>query len=223
MIGATHKSNSGNCCMQDDTSVVILSPVTKKATSFIDETYDLENIDEWTDIYLSSIGDNSYKLNVLIYISGFIQRKLKAKEQCVFCCTELENGLEETTCGFLEFKTKGGLTRPSKGFVNVVEIANSQLEYFMKVMDIYTTKGIIDRIFLRTVDILKSKYPTTFSNFDNHVDTCSVTTSHRFQLIKKIVSCFITMRLKHLCKERNEHSGVKIRRKLSRIILFKNQ
>ena len=46
--------------------------------------------------------------------------------------------------------------------------------------------------------------------------------SHRYFLIKKVVSCYITRRLKHHCKEYRGNVK-KIRVRLSKLILLKNQ
>ena len=193
----------------------------ERATNFVEEVYELEDDDELINIYLSS-RNNNYKQNILVYCSGFIHKKIKAKESCVYCRAELDNILV-TTCPFLELKNKGGLTRPAVEFTNIVQVANSQLEHQMKICNIYMMPSIMDRIFLKTLSVIDIRFPNTFSNFDNHVESSSLATSHRHQMIKKVVFCYISMRLKHLCKEKNENTDVKVRRKLCKLVLFKNQ
>ena len=83
--------------------------------------------------------------------------------------------------------------------------------------------SIMDRIFLKTLSVIDIRFTNTFSNFDNHVESSSFATSHRHQMIKKVVFCYISMRLKHLCKEKKKNTDVKVRRKLCKLVLFKNQ
>ena len=63
-----------------------------------------------------------------------------------------------------------------------------------------------------------------FNNFSAHPDHPSVAHSHRVTLIKKIVALFSSLRIKHQCKlVRQTELDKKVRKKLSKLILFKNQ
>ena len=83
-------------------------------------------------------------------------------------------------------------------------------------------KGIPDAIalsVLQDLDISK-----VFRELDDHMLECSVGDSHVFALISGIIKCYCKIRFHHLGKSKNqEASGPKIRKKLSKLVLFKHQ
>ena len=61
------------------------------------------------DIPLDSVShDNQFVDNVLIYISGFIMRKLIEKEKCTYCYTYLTECKERVSCQLINFKQLKG-------------------------------------------------------------------------------------------------------------------
>ena len=64
--------------------------------------------------------------------------------------------------------------------------------------------------------------PEIFSNLDEHVD--SNLASHKVAMVKKIVTIYVSLRLKHFCREKNNNvSNKMIRTKLTKLILFQGQ
>ena len=55
--------------------------------------------------------------------------------------------------------------------------------------------------------VLDSRYPNIFSQLDSHVDPSNLLKleSHKSLMIKKIISSYLSIRLKHFCKEYNEN------------------
>ena len=81
------------------------------------------------DIPLDSVShDNQFVDNVLIYISGFIMRKLIEKEKCSYCYTYLTECKERVSCQLINFKQLGGLVYPIFDVVSIVEIANRNMK-----------------------------------------------------------------------------------------------
>ena len=115
---------------------------------------------------------------------------------------------------------------PSANLHIVVKIANSCLEQFMNSDDILQQKNILQRVTCAVFRVLDSRYPKIFSNLDTHVDLENLKTfySHKASMIKKIVSCFVSVRLKHFCRLYNEiHLDKKLKRNLTKTILLQNQ
>ena len=59
---------------------------------------------------------------------------------------------------------------------------------------------------------------------ENHKDEPKNNFSHSLLLVKKIVALYVSIRLKHYCKNiRQTILDKNVRKKLSKIVLFKNQ
>ena len=71
--------------------------------------------------------------------------------------------------------------------------------------------------------------PSTWQRYqvrelDNHMFESAVDENHVFGLIKIIAKCYCKIRLYHLGKETTENMlGKKIRKKLSKLVLFNHQ
>ena len=63
-----------------------------------------------------------------------------------------------------------------------------------------------------------------FNELQDHMVDCSLQDNHVFGLIKIITKCYCKIRLDHLGKQAtNNFSGTKIRKKLSKLVLFNHQ
>eukprot|EP00794_Sanderia_malayensis_P017132 gene17132-18850_t len=63
-----------------------------------------------------------------------------------------------------------------------------------------------------------------FPDRDTHMLECTVEDNHTFGLVKTVTKCYCKIRLHHLAKEQTaKQSGTKVRKKLSKLILFKHQ
>ena len=94
------------------------------------------------DIPLDSVShDNQFVDNVLIYISGFIMRKLIEKEKCTYCYTYLTECKERVSCQLIHFKQLGGLMYPIFDVVTIVEIANRNMK--LSIIYISFLKGTV--------------------------------------------------------------------------------
>ena len=86
-----------------------------------------------------------------------------------------------------------------------VKIANSCFLFEKQKKDLLQQKNILRTITVKVLRILDSRHPNIFSDLDSHVDPANLFRfeSHKSLMIKKIVSAFISIRLKHFCKEYN--------------------
>ena len=64
---------------------------------------------------------SDYKDNVLIYIAGYIQRKVLAKESCVDCVDQIKK-MQRVSSDLIDIKDRGGLIIPSEELVKLVKI-----------------------------------------------------------------------------------------------------
>jgi hypothetical protein len=99
MIGAVHHGIKENCLTLDD-SALILPSTTTASLSYFEKSLNMnddEAQNQWlhstTDLFLNSLQNYlfEFKLNVLNHIAGYIQKQLKAREQCVYCGSFLSN------------------------------------------------------------------------------------------------------------------------------------
>ena len=85
--------------------------------------------------------DDKFVDNVLIYISGFIMRKVIEKEKCTYCYTYLTECKERVSCQLIHFKQLGGLMYPIFDVVTIVEIANRNMK--LSIIYISFLKGTV--------------------------------------------------------------------------------
>ena len=227
LFGACNKTKYGNCILQDD-SKLLLFPNCKpvKAADEIVQSFDLTD-NEQTEVYLSAMEKTSeFSKNALTYISGFIHRKIIKKETCLSCHDVLKNESIRTSCKFIDSVNRGRLVHPSSSLNLVVKITNSCIEEVKNNSNILQHKNIVQSTQRNVMNILNSRHPNLFSILDTHVDKERIenSLSHRILMIKKIVSCYLSLRLKHLCKEKNSiEFDKRFKRKSSKLIHFKNQ
>ena len=141
----------------------------------------------------------------LHFPSGFIHKKLLKKEQCLSCHNYLENCTIRSSSKFVAFIDRGYLFKPNSLLNLVVKIANSCFLFEKQKKDLLQQKNILRTITVKVLRILDSRHPNIFSDLDSHVDPANLFRfeSHKSLMIKKIVSAFISIRLKHFCKEYN--------------------
>ena len=225
-LGACNKTKYGNCILQDDTKLLVFSSNPEMAATNICDSFHLSD-SEKTDVYLSAIEKSSeFTNNALTYTSGFIHRKLLKKETCLSCHEFLAKTTIRSTCQLIEFVNRGHLVHPSPAINLIVKVANSCFEDIKRKGNILQHKNIVQKIECNVMSILSSRHPKLLSFLDSHVDkACFLNSvSHRVLMIKKTVLCFLSIRLKHFCKQKNElEYDKRFKRKSSKLIHFKSQ
>ena len=177
MLGATNYSRFGNCSVQDDTALAALPVEANGVANFVDEYYELSDIEK-TSIYMEALRDScsEYTNDVLTYISGYIHRKIQVKEQCVDCAVFMENAVVRKSSTFLRFVDRGKLTYPIKDLEQVVRLSHGLLKNFESKKKILSMKKPVDILTVRVIDILSSKNSAIFSYLNSHTDGNSLVT-----------------------------------------------
>ena len=85
-----------------------------------------------------------------------------------------------------------------------------------------TGKGIPDAI--ATSVLCETNLSTVFQELEDHMVDTAVNENHIFGLIKTITKSYCKIRLYHLGKEYSQSlTGERVRKKLSKLVLFKHQ
>ena len=193
-------------------------------TTNIINHFDLD-VDEITEIIVNSNihVESDFSTNTLTYIAGYTQRQLMKVEKCSSCISYLKKEGEKTTSPFLDLKNEGGRIQPVKEVNNIVKETEIILQLYMRKKTFLYKKNIIPKISSCVTKSLIEKKPYFLSCLDDHY-SLSFEHNHRFKMIKKVCQIFLALRLKHLAKEkRSSLSKKKVRRTLTKLILFKNQ
>ena len=137
--------------------------------------------------------------------------------------SEKEAGRIRKSCDLLNLKNRGGLVTPGVHIDLIIKTANQLLETVKSEKNIYSEKNIIEKMYVNVKRILDVKQHNFLSFLDEHTDIMN-SGSHRALLIKKVVSIFLTLRLKHMAKLKNlSLTNKRIRKTYSKLILFKSQ
>ena len=154
------------------------------------------------------------------------KKKLVKKETCLSCHDFLANVAIRSTCKLIESVNQGFLVHPSSNVNLVVKITNSCFEEFNRKTKILQEKSIVQKIQNNVIEILNARHPKLFESLDLHVDNQRLDNcvSHRVLMIKKIILCYLSLRLKHFCKLKNETElDKRMKRKATKLVHFKSQ
>ena len=142
-----------------------------------------------------------------------MQWRVLQKEQCDACKSFLANLKICNADALILKKNRGGLTVPS---VEVDKLVKLSEDFFAELMsrgeNCLAERYLIDKISVKICSQVHDLFPSLFRDLPDH---------HQHLLTKKIVQCFITLRLKHYMREMK--TDVCIRRSLPKIILYKGQ
>lgn len=120
-----------------------------------------------------------YITDVVTYISGFVERKLKNQIKCSVCLDCLEND-EVVFSDLIKVKNKGGLIYPQK---NVFEICNI-VEKLIRLYDV-NEKNFYDKVRMSCFRALISK--NVFNNMTNHILEQQIVDNHKTLVISAII------------------------------------
>ena len=143
---------------------------------------------------------------------------------CKHCCKALGSENYTASSGFIEFKDRGKLFKATPSDIKISEEAEKSFERMLTAIggSLPHSKGIADTItvsFFGALDLT-----TMFRELDNHMFESVVDKNHVLGLIKIIAKYYCKVRLYHLGNETTENlSGKKIRKKLSKLVLFNHQ
>lgn len=212
-------SGSGNVAAQDET--VSLSAADMHSALMAEE----ELLSPFANIS-AVICDHSYLPtrfgglvdNALVYISGFVVRKILKKLSCEVCRASLVTAAVPSSFDqsyhLLELKNNGGLMIPSEGTVKVVRAAERVIRQNSKEQGVsvsFVNRFVRAEIGSEDVFLLGEHIAETQFGIENH----------HFMLVSFVVSVFHKVRLHHIAKLSTlELQSASIRKKLCKTVLF---
>jgi len=142
---------------------------------------------------------------------------------CDICDSQLTETENEETSSLLKLKNRGMLLNASKSVRNICITA--KYIFRMEHGNILTNKTILNKICIKTMNEIGQD--SSIFNSDtiiDHIKNQNIFDNHRNQLIKLITEYYTRLRLHHFSRMHTLNiKGNNIRRKFSKLILFKNQ
>ena len=123
-------------------------------------------------------------------------------------------------------KDRGGLIYPGKDIVKICEITEKKILEASHTNHLFTKKNILHLLCLKVASVITTQFPDTLSNCNHQsinpwihqsINPCTST-----MFLRKSDVFYAIIRLKYLSKEENNEKS-RLRKKLSKIILFQNQ
>ena len=99
------------------------------------------------------------KENVVIYIAGYIRRKVISKVDCQMCKDYLY--IEEALCTskLIDRRDLGGLIKPNKELVDIVKIADTILEMKIKCSkDLFCERNLFKKLSIQALNSIHVSY-----------------------------------------------------------------
>ena len=208
LLGVTNSIVShSNVLLQDNSEVVGLIPSTNNKINYVIDNYNLSDID-FDFINNSTI--SNFKHNVLEYIAGFVVKKISLKISCDTCCDFITGSQPKTLVNLIKLKDYGNfMTYPSNFVLKVIEVSEKIIGQEVKTNNWLSKPYFFDFV---CVKIVKS--------FMERTDLFILNCNHNYDLYKKIVSCYASIKLKHHSKLENEKLKKKrLRNRLCRTVI----
>ena len=154
---------------------------------------------------------SEFKTNVVDYIGGYIVMNVAKKLSCEDCILSLTT---DPYAGLIQTRDIGEkLKYPSLFVQKTLQIAEKVLQIDLNptcLMKPY----YFDFVKIKICNSFVSLHSEIFRNMDNHC----------YELMKKIVSCYCSIRFKSFVKEQNDLlKRNRVRSKLNKLVLFNHQ
>lgn len=221
------ESSTGNCIPLEKISILNVSSE-KKAFDVINNSS--SSLHQWTDIlhtddnhdYVENIYYvTEFSINTIVYISGFIVRKIQRTVRCTECLRVLLTTSKEITYhALIRHKTRGYLLHPSADVTFICrsteKAIRTQLKNYGKLpTNRYQSKAIENEIIQEFIGT------NIFEQLNDHVKNQEPLENHRTYLIRLIVKTYIKIRICHFLKESNIKRTE--RQYYNKLTLFKGQ
>lgn len=183
----------------------------------IDENeQDEELISNFNEAIRNEVVISEYISNVVVYISGFVERHIKDKIKCEHCFNALVT--EDKACSALiSAKNRGGLLVPQRSVYKICLIVEKEIRASSLLANFYN--DIINRSTRQIVcENIFNHMPI------DHILNADPLNNHRILLIKSVIEYYLKIRLHHISKiESSKCNETKIRQQFNKLILFKGQ
>ena len=211
------KGGRGNCIPQDDTEMLsnVDDKNKKKSTPVeIDEMtivrkYDLalrpqpvESDHDYFDVP-NDMELSEFKSAAISYIAGYVVRMVQKKTHCLKCLVALTSTKENIPDLFVVWKSNGGLKLPSPGLLTICEETEKCMMRMLKSTrgGLPHGTGLPDAIASTVLQVCVER--DVFTSLKEHMFDSTVVNNHVFNLIKCCARCYVTIRMHHLCKQKN--------------------
>jgi len=142
-----------------------------------------EDHDYLENIYYAT----EFSINVIVYVAGFIVRKIQKKIRCIECLKILLTAPNETTYhALIKIKSRGYLIHPSADVVFICRSAEKAIKSRFDNSNI--TKHLQREIENEIIHEFIGR--NIFSELNNHTENQKPLQNHRFYLIKLIVETY---------------------------------
>ena len=229
------EGGQGNCTPQDSTKILdniedqcnIESIPTGISDIAIARRYDLElrepvsNDHDYCDIS-NAVDITEFKEAAISYMAGFTAKAVKKKIGCPECVAALTQSEKEMS--FVSWKSNGGLTIPSTSVLKVCRETEKCVARMLKASsgNLPHCSGLLTAI--STAVLAACVGSSIFDSLGEHMFDSTATNNHISSLIKCCSQCYAHIRLNHLAKRKTETlAGKKVRKQLSKLILFNHQ
>jgi hypothetical protein len=207
------KNKVGNCSTQDNTEVLPVIPE-KQYEPQIDESTNDFTIHDHAYTPIPSPNPSEVQKAVINYIAGFVVRKILSTNTCEICSSALQS---DTAHELINMKNRGGLKKPSNAVVDVCILTDDILNKHIQESMTPTKISITEKVTFEVLEFAK-----TSNIFQDLQETHSK--EHTYGLITKIASFYCKVKATEIGKKVTERAtGSKIRKQLSKLILFKHQ
>ena len=153
---------------------------------------------------------SEYKEAVISYIAGFVAKKAVKKIACSSCVDALTTN---NLSAFVRWKSNGGLAIPSE---SLVLVCTETEKCIMRMIN--ATGGSLPNCLIKFADA------NVFKSLESHMYDTTATNNHIARIIKTCAQIYTNIRMKHQGKRFTDNiTGKKVRKQLSKLILFRNQ
>ena len=163
--------------------------------------------------------------NALVYIAGWVVRKIMPTLSCDECRISLVQTATPQThqqaYHLIKLKQNGGLVVPSEGCISVIMCAEKHLRHLTGT---HRFEAGFTKLSLQTKVVAELGRKQVLLDDDHVSNTQEGIDNHKLSLIRSLVGVFYTLRQCHIVKLQNlKSSGPSVRHKLTKTILFKGQ
>lgn len=160
--------------------------------------------------------------NALVYIAGFVVRRVLKKLKCNVCCNSLVSTALPSSLGdqyhLLTLRNNGGLLIPSQGTVTVIRSAEQCIR---RVSNISSAAHQCSESQLNRVVKADIGSQDIFNLLEHVVETQDGIDNHHYNLISLILSSFHKLRQHHVAKIHTlQLQSRSLRKKLCKVVLL---
>ena len=160
-----------------------------------------------------------YKDAAISYIAGYVVRMIKRRITCTQALTTTE-----TVHAFVALKDRGFLQKPSSSIVTVCKETDKCFQRLLKASGGKLPQHAEISASISTAVLSNTADKSFFPELHNHMCDTSIDDNHILALVKMASSCYSKIKLFHPGKRVTESLiGTRVRKQLSKLILFKHQ